>query len=537
MRFQAEFRASFTRYAFPLTLSLLLLGCSNGRGSVESAQPPVAEQPPTTPPPETPPPTTPPPETPPPSEPPPETPPPSEPGLPPQEPPVQPPPVVPPPSNPPGFPPQQSFEIGGTVQGLSGRGLVLQLNGAETLSIASNGSFTFPTAQRSGSTYDVRVSTQPLDPSQTCTVASGSGTVGSGAVRSVRVTCATDTFTLGGNVTGLLGSGLVLQNGGDAVEVQSDGSFTFATRIASGGSYDVRVRTQPQNPTQSCSVENGTGRVANGNVTNVTVRCTTTTFTVGGTVSGLAGEGLVLQNNAANDLAVNADGTFTFTTAIASGRPYNVTVAAQPTSPTQQCDVQNPSGTVTTANVTNVQITCVTTEFTIGGTVSGLRGSGLVLQNNSGDSLAVAADGTFTFATSAPTGSAYNVTVATNPSSPTQVCTVSNGSGTISAGNVTSVTVNCETSSFNVNAVVSGLSGFLPYVQLRNTFRPPEPPAPPQRGDVVTAFSNDTHRLPPAVESGWLYEVEIVGGTVECTISNGSGTVGGEDVLVQVVCN
>jgi hypothetical protein len=129
------------------------------------------------------------------------------------------------------------------------------------------------------------------------------------------------------------------------------------------------------------------------------------------------------------------------------------------------------------------------------------------------------------------------VTVATNPSSPTQVCTVSNGAGTINAANVTSVTVNCETSSFNVNAVVSGLSGFLPYVQLRNTFRPPEPPAPPQRGDLVTAFSNDTHRLPPAVESGWLYEVEIVGGTVECTISNGSGTVGGEDVLVQVVCN
>jgi len=424
------------------------------------------------------------------------------------------------------------------VDGLSGDGLELQINGAEKLAIASNGSFTFPTALRSGSTYDVRVSVQPLDPSQECTVASGSGTVGSGAVRSVRVTCATNTFTLGGNVTGLLGSGLVLQNGGDAAEVQSDGSFTFATRIASGGTYDVRVRTQPQNPTQSCSVENGTGRVGNGNVTNVTVRCTTRTFTVGGTISGLVGEGgLVLQNNGADDLTITADGNFTFATAVASGRPYNVTVSRQPTSPAQQCDVQNPSGTVTTANVTNVQITCVTTEFTIGGTVSGLRGSGLVLQNNGGNNLTVAADGTFTFTTSAPTGSAYNVTVATNPSSPTQVCTVSNGTGTINAANVTSVAVNCETSSFNVSAVVSGLSGFLPYVQLRNTFRPPEPPAPPQRGDVVTVFSNGTHRLPPAVESGWLYEVEIVGGTAECTISSGSGTVGGEDVLVRVVCN
>jgi hypothetical protein len=453
-------------------------------------------------------------------------------------PPVEPPPVVPPPSNPPGFPPQQSFEVGGTVEGLSGDGLELQINGAEKLAIASNGSFTFPTAQLIGSTYDVRVSVQPLDPSQECTVASGSGTVGSGAVRSVRVTCATNTFTLGGNVTGLLGSGLVLQNGGDAAEVQSDGSFTFATRIASGGTYDVRVRTQPQNPTQSCSVENGTGRVGNANVTNVTVRCTTSTFTVGGTISGLVGEaGLVLQNNRADDLTITADGNFTFATAVASGRPYSVMVSRQPTSPAQQCDVQNASGTITTANVSNVQITCVTTEFTIGGTVSGLSGDGLVLQNNGGDNLAIGADGTFTFTTSAPTGSGYNVTVATNPSFPTQVCTVSNGAGTINAANVTSVTVNCETSSFSVSAEVSGLAGFFPYVQLRNTIRPPDPPAPPERGPIVNAFSNGTHLLPPTVLSGWTYEVEIVGGTAQCAISSGSGTVGGQNVVVQVLCN
>lgn len=530
LRVRAEYRAILTRCAGPLAVCLLLLGCSNGRGSVESAQPPTAEQPPATPPPTTPPPETPPPE----------TPPPTDPALPPEQPPAQPPPVIPPPSNPPGFPPQQSFEIGGTVQGLTASevGLVLQINGAESLPIASNGSFTFPSSLASGSNYEVRVSVQPQRPSQTCTVASGSGTVGSGPVRSVRVTCATDTFALGGNVTGLLGSGLVLENGTDAVEVQSDGTFTFATPIASGGTYDVRVRTQPQNPTQSCSVENGTGRIGAGNVTNVTVRCTTTTFTVGGTVSGLAGEGgLVLQNNGADNLTINADGTFTFATAVASGRPYNVTVLTQPSSPTQQCDIQNGSGTVAAANISNVQITCVTTEFTIGGTVTGLRGEGLVLQNNGGDNLQIAVDGTFTFTTSAPPGSAYNVTVASNPSSPTQVCTVSNATGTIAAANVTSVSVTCQTSSFTVSAAVSGLAGFFPYVQLRNTFSAPEPPAPPQRGDVINVFSNGTHLLPPAVESGWNYSVEIVGGTVECTVSNGSGTIGGENVVVQVMCN
>lgn len=420
----------------------------------------------------------------------------------------------------------QAFEIGGTVSGLSGRGLVLQRNGAESLPIASNGSFTFPTTQTSGSTYDVRVSAQPTDPSQTCTVASGSGTVGSGHVRSVRVTCATNTFALSGNVTGLLGTGLVLQNGGEAVEVQSDGSFTFATRIASGGSYDVRVGSQPQNPTQSCSVENGSGRIGNGDVTNVTVRCATSTFTIGGTISGLQGDGLTLLNNGTDNLTVSADGTFTFATAVASGQPYAVTVATQPTSPAQQCDVQNPSGTVGAANISNVQITCVTTEFTIGGTVSGLRGSGLVLQNNGGDNLAIAADGSFTFTTSAPTGSAYNVTVATNPASPTQVCTASNNAGTISGANVTSVTVSCETSSFTVSAAISGIAGFFPFVQLRNN-----------DGPVVNAFSDGTYELPPPVLSGETYNVEVRGGTENCTVTNGSGTMGGENIVVQVLCN
>src|SRR5438034_1104322 len=69
--------------------------------------------------------------------------------------------------------------------------------------------------------------------------------------------------------------------------------------------------------------------------------------------------------------------------------------------------------------------------FTVGGTVTGLTGTGLVLQNNGGDNLAINASGSFTFKTALTSGSAYLVTVSTQPSSPTQVCTVTNGSGTI----------------------------------------------------------------------------------------------------------
>ena len=47
------------------------------------------------------------------------------------------------------------------------------------------------------------------------------------------------------------------------------------------------------------------------------------TYTIGGTVSGLSGAGLVLQDNGGNNLPVSAGATsFTFTTAIASGSSF-----------------------------------------------------------------------------------------------------------------------------------------------------------------------------------------------------------------------
>ncbi|WP_132000263.1 FG-GAP repeat protein, partial [Dokdonella fugitiva] len=59
--------------------------------------------------------------------------------------------------------------------------------------------------------------------------------------------------------------------------------------------------------------------------------------------------------------------------------------------------------------------------------VSGLAGTGLVLRNNGGDDLAIAADGSHAFATLLADGSPYAVTVATQPTNPPQTCTVSGG--------------------------------------------------------------------------------------------------------------
>ena len=81
------------------------------------------------------------------------------------------------------------------------------------------------------------------------------------------------------------------------------------------------------------------------------------TYSVGGTVSGLTGP-VVLENNASDVVTVSADGSFTFPTQLASGAAYNVTVQANPTG--QTCTVANGSGSIASADVSNVSVTCTT---------------------------------------------------------------------------------------------------------------------------------------------------------------------------------
>jgi uncharacterized delta-60 repeat protein len=81
-------------------------------------------------------------------------------------------------------------------------------------------------------------------------------------------------FSIGGTVNGLMGAGLVLHHETQAEDLAaSNGAFIFVNPIRSGLEYNVVVRTQPGNPTQVCSVTNGSGTVADAVVTNVVVNC------------------------------------------------------------------------------------------------------------------------------------------------------------------------------------------------------------------------------------------------------------------------
>ncbi len=83
-------------------------------------------------------------------------------------------------------------------------------------------------------------------------------------------------------------------------------------------------------------------------------------------------------------------------------------------------------------------------KYTVGGLVTGLAGSGLVLQDNSGNNLSVTANGSFVFSSNVTNGKAYSISVLTPPSNPSQTCTPQNAAGTIAKANVTTVLVSCK---------------------------------------------------------------------------------------------
>ncbi|MCK4704062.1 MAG: thrombospondin type 3 repeat-containing protein [Gammaproteobacteria bacterium] len=321
------------------------------------------------------------------------------------------------------------YTVSGTVSGLTGS-LVLQNNASDDLTITTNGAFSFNTSIVPGGSYNVTILNQPSE--QLCSLGNATGT-SSVDVSNVTVTCV-DYYTVGGTVTGLTGTLVLQNNAGDDLTITSDGSYTFNTTFIPSGSFSYNVTALSQPVEQLCTIINGSG-TASADVSNVTVTCVDY-YTVGGTVINVSGNGLVLQNNGGDDLAVSSSGLFVFDTPVIPGGDYNVTIKTQPVE--QQCSLANASGVVS-SDVSSITVTCVD-YYTLGGTVSGLVGSGMFLQNNSGDDLSITNNGSFTFSTSILSGGTYSVTVKTQPFA--QNCTVTNAIGTTN-GDISNISVSC----------------------------------------------------------------------------------------------
>src|SRR5258706_4625460 len=118
-------------------------------------------------------------------------------------------------------------------------------------------------------------------------------------------------------------------------------------------------------------------------------------------------------------------------------------------------------------------------EYDVGGTVTGLKGTGLVLQDNSRDDLRVGVNGAFTFSSRVAKGDTYTVTVKTQPSNPAQTCTVRAGSGTIANAGITGVVVSCSQAgryAYVANQAAGTFSAFS--IDSANGFLTPVPGSP-----------------------------------------------------------
>ena len=407
-----------------------------------------------------------------------------------------------------------AYTVGGTLTGLeTGGNITLQNNGGDARVVTQNGAFTFSQTVAQSKPYAVTVSSQPTG--QSCAVTNASGTMANANVTNVAVVCTNQTYNLGGAVSGLIGSVTLRNDGGNDITISQNGTFTFPAKVPYRGTVAVSVLTQPTG--QACTVTNGAGLMSAADISNVSITCTSNSYTLGGTASGLKGS-VVLTNNG-TDLTVNQNGSFTFGSSVRFNTAYAVTVRTNPAG--QTCTVSNGTGTVGAGNVTNIGVTCTDNPYTVGGSVSGLTGT-VVLTNNGGNSLSLSSNGAFTFSSSVPFSQPYSVAVQTQPAN--QTCVVGRGTGTMGAGNVTNVEVSCTTNMFTLGGTMTGAAGLL---VLQNN-----------GGATLTISSNGPFQFPQPVAQGSSYSIALLSYPAgrTCSVANATGVVATTVSNIDVTC-
>ena len=164
-------------------------------------------------------------------------------------------------------------------------------------------------------------------------------------------------YDVSGTISGLNNEGLILANGGASLPIAAGKtSFTFSKRIDYGTDYNITVQQQPAHMT--CGISGGSGSAGHYINISAAVTCSQNRYTVGGTISGLTVDGLVLINGSTTTTVLKDATTFTMNGSVAYGDTYGVSVSAQPKG--LQCDLVpgTEKGTMGEANVTSVKIVC-----------------------------------------------------------------------------------------------------------------------------------------------------------------------------------
>lgn len=433
---------------------------------------------------------------------------------------------------------------GGGLTGLgAGKSVTLVKNGVDSLSLSTNGDFTFPTPVLDGATYTVTIGTQPTG--QNCAVTNGNGTISDANVSNVYVNCVDVlTYTVSGTIAGHSGNVTLTNNGSSPITIPAGtGTFTFPAQNA-GSNWSVAVSASPSG--QTCTVTNPSGSNINTNISNVSVTCFATTYNVSVTLTGNIGTNrtliLRLNGGTTDQLTFIANGSKTFgltngtgtLTGLTSGATYSVLVSTQPNQ--RNCIVTNGVGVIQASNV-SINVNCVTsstTAFTLGGTASNIT-SPVTMKlsingtTNTNNDVVIPAGGTgFTFPNLITSGNSYTVTA----TSANQLCTVTNGNGTISSS-VNNVNVACVPA-YSIGGSISNL-GSTKTLTLANTSNT----GTTSQSITGTTASNIAFTFGALLPNGSSYNVAVTTQPTDqfCLVFNPSGTISAANVAsISVTC-
>jgi len=166
---------------------------------------------------------------------------------------------------------------------------------------------------------------------------------------------------------------------------------------------------------------------------------------------------LIIDGVDSDNLILNVNGIYQFSSLIPSGAKYSAQVKLQPDH--QLCAVTNGSG-IGSANMAVVNVNCSAIDHTysIGGELFGLKEGQVVLRNNDLDKLALSANSQFQFAKRIPQNGSYQITIEDQPLG--QQCAVTNAAGSRVVHDVNNVIVRCGMvqDAFTIGGSVAGLT-------------------------------------------------------------------------------
>ncbi|CAN7604878.1 hypothetical protein LJR289_004412 [Pseudoduganella sp. LjRoot289] len=161
-----------------------------------------------------------------------------------------------------------------------------------------------------------------------------------------------------GTINGMNGTrtALVLTNGGKRLELTTPvSSFSFPDLLAPDTEFEVKVEKSPNG--QQCTASNNKNKINYYTYSTTVINCITDPYPLGGTITGLTSNGLVLANGS-NTAAPLAGATkFTFVSQVPNGALFGVTVLSQPAG--QTCILTaNASGIMPVGAKEDIAVSC-----------------------------------------------------------------------------------------------------------------------------------------------------------------------------------